>query len=76
MPRPSAVFGELEGEESPAIADSREGEIIVLLGKREKTRWFLHLLGKGLEVPLSVEKRGTLMFLAGECAGLLFAGVS
>jgi hypothetical protein len=59
-------------EEAPALAINATGEMAVLLGADAKGSWFLQVWGRGSENPLDGKKRETLLFLAGECAGLLF----
>ncbi len=66
------ALGKLEGEHGPCLAMGTEGELTVLLGEHEDRRWFLQVLGRSSQVPVREKERETLLFLAGECAGLLF----
>lgn len=57
--------------EPPALFHREGGGIVVFLGEEEGSRWFLEVSdvdGSGLKG----KKREDLLFLAGECAGLLF----
>lgn len=59
--------------ESPAVADRGPGGVAVLLGEEEAWKWFLVVDdGKESREPLDRDVRDDLLFLAGECAGLLF----
>ncbi len=64
-------LGPLAGEEPPALA-IEEGEAAVLLARDEARRWWLVVRGDdvGAEA-LTAGEREDLLFLAGECAGLL-----
>ena len=64
--------GALREEEAPAIALHPEGEVAVFLGANQKGSWYLQVWGGSTEKPLGGKDRETLLFLAGECAGLLF----
>ncbi|MBT8398248.1 MAG: hypothetical protein HKO65_19450 [Gemmatimonadetes bacterium] len=66
------ALGELAGEDVPFLAFGEDGELSVLLGEHEGRRWFLQVLGGDPEVAIQGRDRETLLFLAGECAGLLF----
>ena len=69
---PGAVEG-VWGREAPAVADQDPGGVAVLLGEEEAWLWFLVVDdGKDTREPLDGEIRDDLLFLAGECAGLLF----
>ena len=48
------------------------GEILVFLGKEEGKKWFLEISGGEGRALSQGKKREELLFLAGECAGLLF----
>ena len=65
------VLAPLAGEEPPALT-IEEGEAAVLLARDEERRWWLVVRGAdvGSEAPTPGE-REDLLFLAGECAGLL-----
>lgn len=61
------------GGEAPAITDVRGGGgVAVLLGSHGGWRWYMEILGKEVGGLPEGEARETLLFLAGECAGLLF----
>lgn len=62
----------LAGKEAPALAVTDRGELGVFLGEDESRLWFLQVAGASPgRVPEGPE-RETLLFLAGECAGLIF----
>lgn len=61
------------GVEAPALAEVIPGGVAVYLGAKEGRRWFLVVDDGGVgRVELASERRDDLLFLAGECAGLLF----
>jgi len=62
----------LKGEEVPSLVFTKKQELAVLLGEDDERRWFLQLLGGSSGTALEGKARETLLFLAGECAGLLF----
>ena len=62
----------LQGEEGPALVFTEEKELAVLLGEDEERWWFLQVRGGTMVGPADGKARETLLFLAGECAGLLF----
>jgi hypothetical protein len=62
----------LRGEEAPALALTGDRELSVLLGADGGTQWFLQIRGGSLTAAPDGRSRETLLFLAGECAGLLF----
>ena len=62
----------LLGKEAPAMAFGPGGEVAVLLGWNGKSSWYLQVWGRDSGEPLDGGKREKLLFLAGECAGLLF----
>jgi len=69
---PVETLSSLGKESAPALANTRAGGLAVLLGEDESRRWFLQVLGEGpLEKPDGKDLE-TLLFLAGECSGLLF----
>lgn len=68
---PADVEG-LWGGEGPRLRDTPPAAVSVLLGTREGRRWFLVLSGGLREERLDPAVRDDLLFLAGECAGLLF----
>lgn len=68
---PVTVDGLWTGE-APTLRDQPPGPVAVLLGSRGGRRWFLVLQGMPREERLASDVRDDLLFLAGECAGLLF----
>jgi hypothetical protein len=62
----------LRSEEAPALASTGGQELSVLLGADGDRQWFLQVRGGSLEAAPDGRVRETLLFLAGECAGLLF----
>lgn len=61
----------LQGSEPPAV-DLAEGAVTILLARQDERTWFLVVAGR--EVGASEPDSGTredLLFVAGECAGLL-----
>ena len=69
---PTGSAARLLSEAVPSIAATREGGVAVLLGSDHEKAWFLLVLGQGAQYPSEGKPRETLLFLAGECAGLLF----
>jgi hypothetical protein len=69
---PFPLLQSLRNEPAPSMEMTEEGELAVVLGEEEGTVWFLQILGIGLEAAPEGRARETLLFLAGECAGLLF----
>jgi len=70
--RGSLVAGLRDVQEAPAVAEE-EGGITVFLGERANRRWYLVItdLDEGTP-PLEGKAREDILFVAGECAGLLF----
>ena len=66
------ALGKLQGEEVPALAFGEGGDLTVLLGEYRDRRWFFQVLGRSTGEAVQGRDRETLLFLAGECAGLLF----
>jgi len=62
----------LQGASVPTLVFTKEQEVGVLLGEDEERQWFLQVRGGNPEVTGEGKVRETLLFLAGECAGLLF----
>lgn len=61
------------GVEAPALAEVSPAAVAIYLGAREGRRWFLVVDDEtGGAHDLAAGKRDDLLFLAGECAGLLF----
>lgn len=58
---------------APDLRDRRPGGVAVYLGAEDDRRWFMIIDDGGAERDALVGRaRDDLMFLAGECAGLLF----
>jgi len=70
--RPVVVLGLLKDQAIASLAHTSEGDLAVLLGEDSKRRWFLQVAGGVPEGALEDRERGVLLFLAGECSGLLF----
>lgn len=69
---PTHSLSLLQGKSVPAMATTREGGFVVSLGEDEEFRWFLQVLGGRPAEPQDRKDREALLFLAGECSGLLF----
>jgi hypothetical protein len=65
-------FRKLRGQTAPALATTGGGGMVVRLGDDEERIWFLELRGGSGGLALEEGAEETLLFLAGECAGLLF----
>lgn len=62
-----------EGLESPAMLEIGRGSLTIFLGERNAKRWFLVIQGASDRTErLPSRDREDILFLAGECAGLLF----
>ena len=61
----------LDATEPPTLLE-QEGSVVVYLRSRDDRKWFLILDGRSPSEPLDSDAKEDLMFLAGECAGLLF----
>jgi hypothetical protein len=58
---------------SATLHDLGSGGLLVCLGARDERQWCLLADGgEGREAPLDARRREDVLFLAGECAGLLF----
>lgn len=71
---PPELLGELRGNEGggPILSETFPGGAAVFLGVGEGRRWFLVVHDGGLpRQPMDGTARNDLLFLAGECAGLL-----
>jgi hypothetical protein len=64
----------LRGEDAPEVVEQGlDPHMAIFLGEREGRWWFLVVDGgPGKEGPLPARDREDILFLAGECAGLLF----
>jgi len=70
---PAEVVEGLPGGDAPAVSETGRGSLAVHLGERNGKRWFLVVLGNAERMTgLSARDREDVLFLAGECAGLLF----
>jgi len=69
---PSIPDSVLDPGEPPAVAPWPGGGVVVFLGRMGNRRWFLVVHGGEEHGILSGRRREDLLFLAGECAGLLF----
>lgn len=71
FPRES-VEGLFEAE-PPALHETGQGSVAIYLGELSGKRWFLVVLGASDRMKgLSAGDREDVLFLSGECAGLLF----
>jgi len=68
---PDLVEGLWSGD-GPVLIDEPPGPVSILLGTREGRRWFMVISGDPRSERLEPRTRDDLLFLAGECAGLLF----
>lgn len=60
-------------EEAPTLHDLAPAGLVIHLGARDERIWCLFTEGGGARTgPLDPKKREDILFLAGECAGLLF----
>lgn len=58
---------------APEMVDrAGDGDLVVFLGERDGRRWYLVTLGTDGRDPVAASEREDILFLAGECAGLLF----
>lgn len=69
----SAVVPRFDADESPSLIDYEAGGVVVFLGSADGILWSLVVDGKTDRTdPLGTTSREDVLFLAGECAGLLF----
>jgi hypothetical protein len=66
---PSDAF---DSSEAPLLRDLGDSGVLVNLGTRDGRAWCLFAEGGQGRAPLDTKKREDILFLAGECAGLLF----
>ena len=69
---PPAALDPLDGARVPALEEGRGGTVTVALGENEAGVWYLVVDGIPDDRRLAGRDREDLLFLAGECAGLLF----
>ena len=62
----------LAQRDAPAFSRRPSGGILVFLGEEQGRKWFLEVEGDGEIPPVVGKRREEFLFLAGECAGLLF----
>ncbi len=69
---PLALLGARADEEPPSLRDGDDG-LSVLLGGRDGRHWYMVVDGGDeRDSPVARRDREDILFLAGECAGLLF----
>jgi len=69
---PAEAVAALQAAEAPASSEAR-GSLAIHLGERNGKKWFLVIVGTPERMKgLSGRDREDVLFLAGECAGLLF----
>ncbi len=70
---PGEAVAGLQGAEAPAFLEAARGSLAIHLGERNGKKWFLVIQGSPERMKgLSPGDREDVLFLAGECAGLLF----
>ncbi|MGW8266013.1 MAG: hypothetical protein ACWGSQ_06570 [Longimicrobiales bacterium] len=69
FPPPAALLAQ---SEAPALSARAGGGILVFLGEERGRKWFLEVEGGEDRILAAGKRREELLFLAGECAGLLF----
>jgi len=69
LPPPASILAQ---RNAPAFSSRPSGGILVFLGEEQGRKWFLEVEGDGEIPPVVGKRREELLFLAGECAGLLF----
>ena len=63
----------LEADRSPTLTDLGEHGLAIMLGESVGRRWYLVVDGRSsVKKPLESSTKEDVLFLAGECAGLLF----
>lgn len=62
----------LQGDEAPIVHDAAADGLAVFLGSGVDRRWYLMVEGRDGEESLDRRSREDILFMAGECAGLLF----
>lgn len=67
------VEGVRDDPEAPVVGGREGQELVVFLGEKASRRWYLVVTDlEGEAAPLQGREREDVVFLAGECAGLLF----
>jgi hypothetical protein len=69
LPPPASLLAQ---REAPALSNRSGGGVLVFLGEEEGRKWFLEVEGGEERILATGKRREELLFLAGECAGLLF----
>lgn len=69
FPPPVALLAQAE---APAVSARVGGGVLVFLGEERERKWFLEVEGGEDRILATGKRREELLFLAGECAGLLF----
>lgn len=70
---PAAAVASLEGAEASSCGEHPPGTVAIYLGKHGARRWYLIVQGDPERMGgLTGRDREDVLFLAGECAGLLF----
>lgn len=68
----SELLQGFEGSRAPVLREAEGGRLTVFLGESEGGSWYLVVEGGEGGEPLAPRDREDILFLAGECAGLLF----
>lgn len=69
FPPPASLLAQAE---APALSARAGGGVLVFLGEERGRKWFLEVEGGEDRILATGKRREELLFLAGECAGLLF----
>jgi hypothetical protein len=69
---PNGTLQALGNREAPSLAFRETEGLAVVLGEDADRRWYLQVAGGRVTVRPTGKDKETLLFLAGECAGLLF----
>lgn len=69
---PKGSLQALGDRRAPSLAFREKDGVAVFLGEDEGRRWYLQVSGGRITAGPAGKDRETLLFLAGECAGLLF----
>jgi hypothetical protein len=70
----ASLLDGISGERAPELFETgTDPHLSIFLGERDERRWFMLIDGgEGKNGPLPARDREDILFLAGECAGLLF----